>query len=95
MLPQVVRCCLEHAASVAKTFLTSDAVVVDIKESVPMQRRKSFLTPANPLPSQQMLPTVEQRRKSMRTSPNPALFAKQMLSTDQQIRERKPMPNLI
>lgn len=33
---QVVRCCLEHAASVAKTFLTSDAVVVDIKESKPI-----------------------------------------------------------
>ncbi|KAF7081915.1 hypothetical protein CFC21_085819 [Triticum aestivum] len=30
---KVVRCCLEHAASVAKTFITSDAVVVDIKES--------------------------------------------------------------
>eukprot|EP00271_Cylindrocystis_brebissonii_P009078 TRINITY_DN236_c0_g2_i1.p1 TRINITY_DN236_c0_g2~~TRINITY_DN236_c0_g2_i1.p1 ORF type:complete len:605 (+),score=163.84 TRINITY_DN236_c0_g2_i1:168-1982(+) len=29
---KVVRCCLEHAASVAKTFLTSDVVVVDIKE---------------------------------------------------------------
>ena len=29
---QVVRCCLEHAASVARTFLTSDAVVVDIKK---------------------------------------------------------------
>ncbi|XWS11964.1 hypothetical protein CRYUN_Cryun37aG0050100 [Craigia yunnanensis] len=29
---KVVRCCLEHAASVARTFLTSDAVVVDIKE---------------------------------------------------------------
>ncbi|RLN07072.1 ruBisCO large subunit-binding protein subunit beta, chloroplastic-like [Panicum miliaceum] len=28
---KVVRCCLEHAASVAKTFITSDAVVVDIK----------------------------------------------------------------
>lgn len=27
-----MRCCLEHAASVAKTFITSDAVVVDIKE---------------------------------------------------------------
>lgn len=34
---QVVRCCLEHATSVARTFLTSDVVVVDIKEpeSVP------------------------------------------------------------
>ncbi|PWA35234.1 ruBisCO large subunit-binding protein subunit beta, chloroplastic [Artemisia annua] len=31
---KVVRCCLEHASSVAKTFLTSDAVVVDIKEPV-------------------------------------------------------------
>ncbi|KAH7286777.1 hypothetical protein KP509_32G022500 [Ceratopteris richardii] len=29
---KVVRCCLEHAASVAKTFLTSDAVVVEIKK---------------------------------------------------------------
>ncbi|CAA3023709.1 ru large subunit-binding subunit beta, chloroplastic [Olea europaea subsp. europaea] len=33
---KVVRCCLEHAASVARTFLTSDAVVVDIKEPEPM-----------------------------------------------------------
>ncbi|KAH6823147.1 TCP-1/cpn60 chaperonin family protein [Perilla frutescens var. hirtella] len=32
---KVVRCCLEHAASVAKTFLTADAVVVEIKEAVP------------------------------------------------------------
>ncbi|MCO5607576.1 hypothetical protein L7F22_061773 [Adiantum nelumboides] len=29
---KVVRCCLEHAASVAKTFLTCDVVVVEIKE---------------------------------------------------------------
>ncbi|KAI3786086.1 hypothetical protein L1987_45213 [Smallanthus sonchifolius] len=33
---KVVRCCLEHASSVAKTFITSDAVVVDIKEPQPM-----------------------------------------------------------
>lgn len=33
---QVVRCCLEHAASVARTFLTSDAVVVDVKEPAPV-----------------------------------------------------------
>ncbi|KAJ6944973.1 chaperonin 60 subunit beta 2 [Populus alba x Populus x berolinensis] len=34
---KVVRCCLEHASSVAKTFLMSDCVVVEIKEpeSVP------------------------------------------------------------
>ncbi|CAK9316802.1 unnamed protein product [Citrullus colocynthis] len=36
---KVVRCCLEHAASVAKTFLTSDAVVVDMKEPEPVPRR--------------------------------------------------------
>lgn len=33
---QVVRCCLEHAASVANSFLTSDAVVTDIKEPEPI-----------------------------------------------------------
>ncbi|XVF74533.1 hypothetical protein PTKIN_Ptkin13bG0117800 [Pterospermum kingtungense] len=33
---KVVRCCLEHAASVARTFLISDVVVVDIKEPAPM-----------------------------------------------------------
>ncbi|XP_027125740.1 ruBisCO large subunit-binding protein subunit beta, chloroplastic [Coffea arabica] len=33
---KVVRCCLEHAASVARTFLTSDAVVVDIKVPEPV-----------------------------------------------------------
>nr|KJB10733.1 hypothetical protein B456_001G219700 [Gossypium raimondii] len=34
---KVVRCCLEHATSVAKTFLMSNCVVVEIKEpkSVP------------------------------------------------------------
>ncbi|XP_016553283.1 chaperonin 60 subunit beta 4, chloroplastic isoform X3 [Capsicum annuum] len=31
---KVVRCCLEHAAAVAKTFLISDAVVIDIPEPV-------------------------------------------------------------
>ncbi|KAL0855220.1 hypothetical protein Bca101_060372 [Brassica carinata] len=33
---KVVRCCLEHAASVAKTFLMSDCVVVEIKELEPV-----------------------------------------------------------
>ncbi|KAK8991923.1 hypothetical protein V6N11_044818 [Hibiscus sabdariffa] len=33
---KVVRCCLEHAASVAKTFLMSDCVVVEIKEPEPV-----------------------------------------------------------
>lgn len=32
----MVRCCLEHAASVANSFLTSDAVVTDIKEPEPI-----------------------------------------------------------
>ncbi|KAI4373720.1 hypothetical protein MLD38_011811 [Melastoma candidum] len=32
---KVVRCCLEHAGSVAKTFLMSDCVVVEIKEHEP------------------------------------------------------------
>ncbi|KAG0573317.1 hypothetical protein KC19_VG167900 [Ceratodon purpureus] len=32
---KVVRCCLEHAASVAKIFLTSDVVVTEIKEDLP------------------------------------------------------------
>ncbi|KAA3487828.1 chaperonin 60 subunit beta 4, chloroplastic [Gossypium australe] len=40
---KVVRCCLEHAASVAKVFLTSDAVVVDnmdIKFKPKLTRKK-------------------------------------------------------
>ncbi|KAB1206562.1 Chaperonin 60 subunit beta 4, chloroplastic [Morella rubra] len=44
---KVVRCCLEHAASVAKTFLTSDAVVVDIKELKPIPRRPPMPTPGD------------------------------------------------
>ncbi|XP_021762021.1 ruBisCO large subunit-binding protein subunit beta, chloroplastic-like isoform X3 [Chenopodium quinoa] len=43
---KVVRCCLENAASVAKTFLTSDAVAVDIKEKQPFPRRP----PMPPIP---------------------------------------------
>ncbi|KAM7464412.1 hypothetical protein LguiA_032533 [Lonicera macranthoides] len=37
---KVVRCCLENAASVAKTFLTSSAVVIDITETVPNRMRR-------------------------------------------------------
>ncbi|KAL1551189.1 chaperonin 60 subunit beta 4, chloroplastic [Salvia divinorum] len=38
---KVVRCCLENAASVAKTFLIADAVVVEIKEPfTPRMMRK-------------------------------------------------------
>ncbi|KAJ6431961.1 60 KDA HEAT SHOCK PROTEIN MITOCHONDRIAL [Salix viminalis] len=46
---KVVRCCLEHAASVAKTFLTSDAVVVDIKELDPLPMR-TRMPPVAPPP---------------------------------------------
>ena len=38
-----MRCCLEHAALVEKTFITSDAVVVDIKEP------EQAPAPANPM----------------------------------------------
>ncbi|KAL5725648.1 hypothetical protein ACHQM5_008770 [Ranunculus cassubicifolius] len=37
---KVVRCCLENAASVAKTFLMSDLVVVEIKDLEPLPMRK-------------------------------------------------------
>ncbi|KAI4381404.1 hypothetical protein MLD38_007476 [Melastoma candidum] len=46
---KVVRCCLEHSASVAKTFLTSDAVVVEIKEPMSILGR-------NPMPPPPGLP---------------------------------------
>ncbi|XP_073023950.1 chaperonin 60 subunit beta 4, chloroplastic-like isoform X2 [Primulina eburnea] len=41
---KVVRCCLEHASSVAKTFLTSDAVVIEIKDPVSRHIRKPMPT---------------------------------------------------
>lgn len=47
---KVVRCCLEHAASVAKSFLTSDVVVVDAKDLEPIHMRK-------PMPSNLMPPS--------------------------------------
>lgn len=46
----MVRCCLEHAASVAKTFLTSDVVVVDLMEYRPSPLRKRRLEARSPLP---------------------------------------------
>ncbi|KAK1553166.1 hypothetical protein Q3G72_029962 [Acer saccharum] len=63
---KVVRCCLEHATSVAKTFLTSDAVLIDIKEEDPIPRRK----PPMPLPTstdslfpKNMLPSSSRQRR--------------------------------
>ncbi|KAE9595707.1 hypothetical protein Lal_00030846 [Lupinus albus] len=41
---KVVRCCIEHAASVTKAFLTSNAVVVDRMELHPIPRRKRPMT---------------------------------------------------
>ncbi|KNA14307.1 hypothetical protein SOVF_108630 [Spinacia oleracea] len=42
---KVVRCCLEHATSVAKTFLTSDVVAVDIEGKRPFPRRPPMPPP--------------------------------------------------
>lgn len=75
---KVVRCCLEHAASVAKTFLTSDAVVVNIKESEPVPRRKLMPSSTDSLFSKQMPPTSQQKEKPMPASAY-SLFSKQML----------------
>ncbi|XP_050224274.1 chaperonin 60 subunit beta 4, chloroplastic [Mercurialis annua] len=45
---KVVRCCLENAASVAKTFLMADAVIVDIKEAPPLRMRMPMPMPKQP-----------------------------------------------
>uniref|UniRef100_A0A0A8XYR9 Uncharacterized protein n=1 Tax=Arundo donax TaxID=35708 RepID=A0A0A8XYR9_ARUDO len=47
---KVVRCCIEHAAVVAKSFLTSDVVIVEAKEGKPIRIRplmppKSLIPP--------------------------------------------------
>ncbi|PRQ40516.1 putative groEL-like equatorial domain-containing protein [Rosa chinensis] len=55
---KVVRCCLEHAASVAKTFLLSDAVVVEIKELNPIPRRMPRRRPKPPLPPMPQMPQM-------------------------------------
>ncbi|KAJ4846903.1 hypothetical protein Tsubulata_026231 [Turnera subulata] len=46
---KVVRCCLVHAASVAKQFLTSNAVVVEIKEIKPRPQINPPQLPSLPL----------------------------------------------
>ncbi|PQQ00026.1 chaperonin 60 subunit beta 4 chloroplastic isoform X1 [Prunus yedoensis var. nudiflora] len=58
---KVVRCCLEHAASVAKIFLTSDAVVVDIKETQPFPRRMPPKLPNIPRRMPPELPNIPRR----------------------------------
>ncbi|XP_050372669.1 ruBisCO large subunit-binding protein subunit beta, chloroplastic isoform X2 [Argentina anserina] len=57
---KVVRCCLEHAASVAKTFLLSDAVVVEIKESNPIPTRMQRRRRKPPLPPMPQMPQTPQ-----------------------------------
>nr|AKH05145.1 chaperonin-60 beta4 [Pelargonium tetragonum] len=56
---KVIRCCLEHAASVAKTFLTSDVVVVEIKEPEPSKAVRRLRRP-RPMPSPHQIPGMEQ-----------------------------------
>ncbi|CAA7407747.1 unnamed protein product [Spirodela intermedia] len=53
---KVVRCCVEHAASVARTFLTSDVVVVDTREPYPATMRPRMPT-SGPMPSFGHTPT--------------------------------------
>lgn len=75
-MDQVVRCCLENSASVAKTFLTSDAVVVEIKEPpsllrrlrMPMQMPMPMSTPTQmpvPMPPQMPMPMQMPKKKPM------------------------------
>ena len=75
---QVVRCCLEHAASVAKTFLTCDAVVVDIKEPFPFRRKTLMPMPTGtqmpvPMPTRTRMPVPTQTPMPMRMR-NPGDF---------------------
>lgn len=62
---KVVRCCLEHAASVAKIFLTSDVVVTEIKEP-------EGAAPANPMDASGKVKTA---------SVVPTLYTLEMKST--------------
>ncbi|XP_057448011.1 ruBisCO large subunit-binding protein subunit beta, chloroplastic [Lotus japonicus] len=41
---KVVRCCIEHSASVAKAFLTSNAAVIDLVQFEPIPRGKPMAT---------------------------------------------------
>ncbi|XP_051217510.2 ruBisCO large subunit-binding protein subunit beta, chloroplastic isoform X1 [Lolium perenne] len=48
---KVVRCCIEHAAVVAKSFLTSDVVIVEAQESKPVRVRP-------PMPPRNLIPPI-------------------------------------
>ncbi|KAG9448645.1 hypothetical protein H6P81_008610 [Aristolochia fimbriata] len=54
---KVVRCCLEHAASVAKVFLMSDVVVAEIKQLQRLPRQLMPTSPDLPIPGRSRLPT--------------------------------------
>lgn len=65
---QVVRCCVEHAAAVAKTFLTSDVVVVDTKEAESISRRRllptsNLMRTSNLMPTSNLMQTSNLMRK--------------------------------
>ncbi|XP_026664486.1 ruBisCO large subunit-binding protein subunit beta, chloroplastic isoform X1 [Phoenix dactylifera] len=60
---KVVRCCVEHAAAVAKTFLTSDVVVVDTKEAEPISRQRLMPT-SNLMRTSNLMPTSNLMRTS-------------------------------
>nr|GEU74940.1 TCP-1/cpn60 chaperonin family protein [Tanacetum cinerariifolium] len=65
---KVVRCCIEHAASVAKTFLTSDAVVIDIDGPVVKGMRPPKQTPSptpTPTPTQMQTPMPSPMQRPM------------------------------
>ncbi|CAI8595606.1 unnamed protein product [Vicia faba] len=66
---KVVRCCIENAASVAKTFLTSNAVVIDRMElQPPLHRRRPMPMPRNPMPIMPRKPMTNMPRKPMPSS---------------------------
>ncbi|KAF7001933.1 hypothetical protein CFC21_017487, partial [Triticum aestivum] len=48
---KVVRCCIEHSAVVAKSFLTSDVVIVEAQESKPIRVRP-------PMPPRNLIPPM-------------------------------------
>ncbi|XP_068641594.1 ruBisCO large subunit-binding protein subunit beta, chloroplastic-like [Aristolochia californica] len=66
---KVVRCCLEHAASVAKTFLMSDVVVADIKQLQNLPRQLMPTSPSLPNPGRNRLPNSGSLPFPMRKSP--------------------------
>lgn len=55
---QVVRCCIEHSAVVAKSFLTSDVVIVEAKEGKPIRIRP-------PMPPKSLIPPMPASSNSL------------------------------